>query len=91
MVVGEKSIIHVTKDNCDVYGYGMDGIPPILDSMEPLEIEIEVLDCEEQSKFGAGSGGNMAGGDVSAISGMTGSGELGALDPMKPVSLYFHI
>eukprot|EP00551_Chaetoceros_affinis_P010651 CAMPEP_0203672870 /NCGR_PEP_ID=MMETSP0090-20130426/9628_1 /ASSEMBLY_ACC=CAM_ASM_001088 /TAXON_ID=426623 /ORGANISM="Chaetoceros affinis, Strain CCMP159" /LENGTH=339 /DNA_ID=CAMNT_0050538305 /DNA_START=165 /DNA_END=1184 /DNA_ORIENTATION=+ len=85
MVVGEKSIIHITKENSDLYGYGTEGIPPILGSNEPLEIEIEVLDCEEQGTFGAGGVvGANAGGDVSAVSGMTGSGELGALDPMKP-------
>ena len=86
MNVGEKAIIHIT--DAETYGYGKDGIPPILGPMENLDIEIEILDSEVQSKFGAGVGGNMAGGDVSAISGMTGSGELGALDPMKPVSFY---
>lgn len=83
MKMGEKSIIHVIDS--EKFGYGKEGIPPILGSMEKLDIEIEVLDSEEQSRFGTGMG--AAGGDVSAVSGMTGSGELGALDPMKPVSL----
>lgn len=82
MNVGEKSIVHIT--DAEMYGYGKEGIPPILGPMENLDIEIEVLDSEVQSKFGTGVGGNLAGGDVSAISGMTGSGEFGALDPMKP-------
>ena len=86
MKVGEKSIIHIIDS--DKFGYGKDGIPPILGSSEKLDIDIEVLDCEEQSRFGTGVGGAV-GGDVSAISGMTGSGELGALDPMKPVSSYY--
>lgn len=83
MNVGEKSIIHIIDS--EKFGYGVEGIPPILGSMEQLEIEMEILDCEAQSQFGGGSLG-IAGGDVSAVSGMTGSGELGALDPMKPVS-----
>lgn len=83
MNVGEKSIIHIL--DAEKFGYGVEGIPPILGSMEPLDIEMEVLGSEVQSQFGGGSSG-IAGGDVSAVSGMTGSGELGALDPMKPVS-----
>lgn len=84
MNVGERSIIHV--EDAEKFGYGKEGIPPILGSMEVLDMEIEVLEKEEQSRFGAAMGSGMVGGDVSAISGMTGSGELGALDPMKPVS-----
>lgn len=87
MNVGEKAIIHIT--DAELYGYGKEGIPPVLGSMEHLDIELEVLGSEEQSRFGTGPG--TAGGDVSAISGMTGSGDLGALDPMKPVSLAFFI
>jgi len=79
--VGEKCIIHITDP--DVHGYGQDGIVPILGPGEKLDVELMVLETEEQSKFGSSSVG-IAGGDVSAVSGMTGSGELGALDPMKP-------
>lgn len=84
MCVGEKSIIHITDP--ETFGYGKEGINPILGSMECLDIELEVLESEEQTRFGTGStgGGAAIGGDVSAVSGMTGSGELGALDPMKP-------
>lgn len=82
MNVGESSIISII--DTEQFGYGKDGIPPILGSNELLDIELTVLDSEEQSQFGSAGGGGIAGGDVSAVSGMTGSGELGALDPMKP-------
>mmetsp|Transcript_4648 Transcript_4648/g.6045 ORF Transcript_4648/g.6045 Transcript_4648/m.6045 type:complete len:311 (-) Transcript_4648:183-1115(-) len=76
MKVGERSIIHV-QDSMK-YGYGSDGIPPILGPNENIEIDMEVLDSEAQTTMGNDVD------SVSAISGMTGSGELGALDPMKP-------
>ena len=84
MSVGESSRISII--DAAQFGYGVEGIPPILGSNESLDIELTVLDTEEQSKFGT----TGMGGDVSAVSGMTGSGELGALDPMKPVSNLSH-
>lgn len=75
MSVGEKSVVYVDGSAAAVYGYGSDGVGDIVPPNAALELEIEILDAEEQKNLG------MAG---QAVTGMTGSGELGALDPMKP-------
>ncbi len=75
MSVGEKAIISV--QDAEKYGYGSEGVGDIVPPNAALELEIEILEAEEQKNLG------MAG---QAVTGMTGSGELGALDPMKPVS-----
>lgn len=84
MVVGERSIVRV--EDAVKYGYGATGVPPIVPANAVIEMDIEVLDSELQTSLGyaaAGVGSPDVGG-VGSISGMTGSGELGALDPMKP-------
>ncbi len=77
MSVGEKAIISV--QDAEKFGYGSQGVGDIVPPNAALELEIEILEAEEQKNLG------MAG---QAVTGMTGSGELGALDPMKPVSAF---
>jgi len=80
MNVGEKATIQI--DDYDKYGYGAEGIKPAVPPNARLSIEMEILDAEEQKNMGvAGVVGAGAG-----VTGLTGSGDLGALDPSKPVS-----
>ena len=79
MYVGEKALVKISGAAAELYGYGKDGIPGFIPSNAAIEIEIEVLDAEEQKTMG-----------VSGVAGMTGSGDLGLLDPSKPVSFIFH-
>ena len=79
MYVGEKALVKISGAAAELYGYGKDGIPGFIPSNAAIEIEIEVLDAEEQKTMG-----------VSGVAGMTGSGDLGLLDPSKPVSSFYH-
>jgi hypothetical protein len=73
MAVGEKAILSIAPE----YGYGSEGVGTIVPPDSVLEIELEVLDAEEQTQLGSA-------GVVASVSGMTGSGDWGNLDPMKP-------
>jgi hypothetical protein len=73
MYVGEKALVKISGAAAELYGYGKDGVPGFIPSNAAIEIEIEVLDAEEQKTMG-----------VSGVAGMTGSGDLGLLDPSKP-------
>lgn len=77
MYVGEKALIRISEAAAEQYGYGKDGVPGFIPSNAAIEIEIQVLDAEEQKTMG-----------VSGVAGMTGSGDLGLLDPSKPVSSF---
>lgn len=73
MVVGEKAILTMTPE----YGYGAEGVGNIVPPNSVLGIELQVLEAEEQAQLGSA-------GVVASVSGITGSGEWGNLDPMKP-------
>jgi FKBP-type peptidyl-prolyl cis-trans isomerase len=80
MSVGEKAIVQI--DDAVKYGYGVEGVKPTVPSNARISIEFEILDAEEQKNMGvAGVVGTGA-----IATGLTGSGDLGALDPSKPVS-----
>jgi len=75
MSVGERCLVTVTDSQ--KFGYGKDGVSPLIPPHAELEMEIEVFDAEEQKNMG------VAG---VVVTGMSGSGDLGNLDPSKPVS-----
>lgn len=78
MSVGEKAIVQI--DDAIKYGYGVEGVKPTVPSNARISIEFEILDAEEQKNMGvAGVVGTGA-----IATGLTGSGDLGALDPSKP-------
>lgn len=86
MIVGEKSVIRV--EDTSLYGYGSEGVPPIIPGDAVLELELEVLDREDAPTMGtagaaAGLMSNRGGADVSGFF-AGGSGDFGALDPSKP-------
>lgn len=78
MCVGEKAIIYI--DDSEKYGYGAQGVAPFVPPFSKLEIEMEILEAEEQKNMGVA--GVVGAGAVAT--GLTGSGDLGALDPSKP-------
>jgi hypothetical protein len=77
MYVGERAIIRV--ENTEQFGYGAAGVPPLIPANAVIEIDIEVFEAEAQSQMGSA-------GAASTL--LSGSGDLGALDPMKPVSFF---
>ena len=78
MNVGERAIIRV--EDSEKFGYGTAGVPPLIPPNAVIEIDIEVFESEAQSQMGtAGAASTL----------LSGSGDLGALDPMKPVSFTF--
>lgn len=79
MNVGERAIVRV--EDTQKYGYGREGVPPVIPPNAVIEMDIEVLGAEAQSQMGAA-------GAASTL--LSGSGDLGALDPMKPVSLILY-
>ena len=82
MNVGEKALIQI--DDADKYGYGAVGVAPVVPPNARLTIEVEILESEEQKNMGVA--GVVGAGAIAT--GLTGSGDLGALDPNKPVSSF---
>ena len=80
MDVGEKALIQISESAAEKFGYGKDGIPGFIPANAGIQIEIEVLEAEEQKTMG-----------LAGVAGMSGSGDLGLLDPSKPVSYHFFI
>lgn len=78
MSVGEKATIRI--DDAERFGYGAQGIEGFVPPMAKLQIEMEVLEAEEQKNMGVA--GVVGAGAIAT--GLTGSGDLGALDPSKP-------
>ena len=76
MDVGERALIQISAAASDTFGYGKDGIPGFIPANAGIQIEIEVLEAEEQRSMG-----------LAGVAGMSGSGDLGLLDPSKPVSI----
>lgn len=74
MKVGEKAILSIQDPKL---GYGAEGVANIIPPNAMLDIELSVLEAEEQMEMGSA-------GAVAALNGMTGSGDWGNLDPMKP-------
>mmetsp|Transcript_8587 Transcript_8587/g.16208 ORF Transcript_8587/g.16208 Transcript_8587/m.16208 type:complete len:326 (+) Transcript_8587:140-1117(+) len=72
MRVGEKALVHV--QDADTFGYGKEGVKGFIPPNAELDLEIEILDVED----------NVKGMGVGSVTGMTGSGDLGMLDPSKP-------
>lgn len=76
MTVGERSIVRI--EDSSTFGYGTNGVPPVIPPDAVLEMDIEVLDTEEQPTM------STAGAAVAMMGGIGGSGELAGLDPSKP-------
>lgn len=74
MKVGEKAMLSIQDPKL---GYGPEGVTDIIPPNAILEIELSVLEVEEQMEMGSA-------GAVASLNGMTGSGDWGNLDPLKP-------
>lgn len=86
MTPGESSTIRIT-DSVN-YGYGPNGVPPIIPGNAVLEMDMEIVGREDAPTMGT-AGAAMAMMNSSGGSGTQGflgggSGDMGMLDPSKP-------